>query len=168
VPEIQLENDASKQAHPSSSANAGKWPWHWVSLALVILWIGTVLGWWWSRRRQPKTPPVSRAAPTIRPNESQARERFLSACKINDAATARRALLEWTQARWPDSPPAGLRALANRLDDSNIDTLLIELDRACFAGGEWNGAALAKALSRLPSASSKQAASRSELAELYP
>jgi hypothetical protein len=167
VPQIQLENDASKQTQSSSPANAGKWPWHWVSLALVILWLGTALAWWWSRRRQPQTPPVSRLAPTIRANESQARERFLSACKINDAASARRALLEWAQARWPDSPPAGLRALANRLDDSNIEPLLIELDRACFAGGEWNGAALAKALNRLPS-SAKSKAEHSQLAELYP
>ena len=63
----------------------------------------------------------------------------------------------------------GLRALASRLEDGNIETLLIELDRACFAGGEWSGAALAKALSRLPAASEKKTkAARAELAELYP
>jgi hypothetical protein len=49
-----------------------------------------------------------------------------------------------------------------------LDALLIELDRACFAGGEWNGASLAQRLSRLPALDQKKQAKRAELAELYP
>lgn len=169
APEIQLENNTPKQTTLSQPASAGNWPWHWVSLTLVILWLGTVLAWWLSRRGKPRAPSTSSPVPAVRANESQAHERFLSACKLNDAATARRTLLEWARAKWPESPPAGLRALASRLEDANIETLLIELDRACFAGGEWNGAALAKALSRLPAASEKKTnAAGAKLAELYP
>lgn len=168
TPEIQLENNAPKPTPPSSPASVGNWPWHWVSLALVILWLGTVLAWWLSRRSKPKALSTPTPVPAVRANESQARERFLSACKLNDASTARRTLLEWARAKWPDSPPAGLRALASRLEDPTIETLLIELDRACFAGGEWNGASLAKALNRLPAVSQKTKASGSQLAELYP
>jgi hypothetical protein len=149
--------------------NGFRWPWQWVSLALVILWLGTLLAWWLSRRREPNTPlPLRERSTKSGEGESQARERFLSACRLNDATAARRALLEWTRAKWPDSPPTGLQALARRIEDSNTEVLLIELDRACFAGGEWNGAALANALARLPSQPDKKKTTRAELAELYP
>lgn len=168
APNVELENSASKQTKGSSAENASRGPWQWLSLALVILWLGTVLAWWLSRRRETKTPAGPQAPAPVKPNASRARERFLSACKVNDAMTARRALLEWAQAQWPDAPPVGLRALAHEVEDANTTALLIELDRACFAGGEWNGAALAQALSQLPSAPKRPSVPRSELAELYP
>jgi hypothetical protein len=144
-----------------------RWPWHWVSLALVLLWLATMVAWWLSRRRAPKiAAPVPTRTPPLRVSESQARDRFQSACRIDDPLAARRALLDWAQARWLDSPPAGLRALAGRLDDPEIDALLVDLDRACFAHGEWNGSALAQALKRLPVRHERKADAE-ELAELY-
>lgn len=62
----------------------------------------------------------------------------------------------------------GLRALAHRIENADTEALLIELDRACFAGGEWNGAALANALDRLPPQAEKKKKPQAELAELYP
>ena len=162
-----LQSAGADSAPPRFTA-PGVWPWQWVSVALAVLWIGTMLAWWRSRRREPTAPLARRPAPAAKPNELQARGRFVSACKLDDAKTARRALLEWAHAKWPDSPPAGLRALADRLGDSNVDALLIELDRACFAGAEWNGGALAQALNRLPAMPEKKKAGRAELAELYP
>jgi hypothetical protein len=159
-------HSAGANSAPRSTA-FGVSPWQWVSISLAALWIGTMLAWWLSGRRAP-TAIAPHPAPAAQPNESQARDRFLAACKRNDARTARRALLERAQAKWPESPPGGLRALASRLDDANVDALLIELDRACYAGGEWNGSALAQALDKLPSTPEKKKAGRAELAELYP
>lgn len=161
-------HSANANPAPPRFTTPGVWPWQWASIVLAVLWIGTLLAWWLSRRREPAAPVAPRPAPAAKPNESQARERFMAACKLNDAKAARRALLEWAQAKWPDSPPAGLRALTNRLGSGpTIDALLIELDRACFAAGEWNGSAIAQALNRLPAMPEKKA-HRAELAELYP
>lgn len=157
------ESNAQKDSVPG----VRRWPWHWISLIFVVLWLATLLAWWLSRRRAPSVSvPTPAPAPPVRQSESQARDRFQSACRINDPVAARRALLEWAQARWPDAPPAGLRALAGRLDDPEVDTLLIDLDRACFAGGQWNGSALAQALKRLPVRHERNADTE-ELAELY-
>jgi hypothetical protein len=169
APAVELDESAPGPT-ASSPANVSNGPWQWVSLALVILWLGTVLAWWLSRRRAMKAPaePPPQAPAPARVNASEARDRFLSACKVNDAIAARRALLEWARAKWPDAPPLGLRALADKIEDARTAALLVELDRACFAGGEWNGAALAQALSKLPARPEKTTAPRSELAELYP
>lgn len=78
-------------------------------------------------------------------NVGAARKAFLAACGANDAPTARRELLAWARAHWPDAPPAGLTALAQRVD-AHQATLLRELDRACYAGGIWQGGPLAEAL----------------------
>jgi hypothetical protein len=165
VPQAATAGNSTQNNSPESAVR--RWPWHWVSLALAILWLATMVAWWLSRRRAPKiAAPAPTETPPLRVRESQARDRFQSACRINDPLAARRALLDWAQARWPDAPPAGLRALAGRLDDSEIDALLVDLDRACFAHGEWNGSALAQALKRLPVRHERKADAE-ELAELY-
>src|SRR5262249_8800745 len=121
--------EPTAQIAPSLPAKGLSWPWHWISLTLVILWLGTLLAWWLSRRKLPlplrERSTKSGEGPGER--ESQSRERFLSACKLNDAMAARQALLAWSQAK-------GLRALAHRIADPNVEALLLELDRACFAG----------------------------------
>ena len=90
------------------------------------------------------------------------------ACRSNQPLTARRALLDWAAARWPQHPPRGLNALAQATGDTTLTALLRELDRACYAGGEWNGEALAEALKKVGTARKKADRSKSPLAELYP
>lgn len=71
-----------------------------------------------------------------------------AACRTGDARAARRALLDWAQARWPD-PPAGLHGLARRLEAPEIEAL----DAALYgpgAGAAWPGGELrARLLPRL-------------------
>lgn len=169
TPQTAATSPAPRSDGATSSATERSWPWHWVSLALAVLWLGTVFGWWWSRRRQPAaTPSVPRAVPRGVQSESRARERFQQACRSDDPLAARRALLDWAAARWPDAPPAGLRALSSRIGDANIDALLIDVDRACFAGSEWHGGALAQALTRLPESRQRTTPADESLSELYP
>ena len=69
---------------------------------------------------------------------------------------------------WLEDPPAGLNALARRLDQPGLHRLLGELDRACYAGGDWHGEELADALPALPGAAGPSAGQKSDLAALYP
>ena len=82
-------------------------------------------------------------------DNSSARAAFLAACHANDASAARRNLLLWANAVLPAPRILGLGDLAKRMDDPQLATLLRALDRGCYAGAPWNGAALAAALPKL-------------------
>jgi hypothetical protein len=156
----------SLQAAPSAMASA----WPWVSLVLGVLWLGTLTAWWRAHRSAPTAPATAGVSATgadpIR--AGAARKAFRQACSGNDAAAARRHLLDWARAAWPHDAPAGLNALARRLEDPAVSPLLRQLDRACYAGGDWHGKPLAEALAALPSAEQKAGGKTSELASLYP
>jgi hypothetical protein len=141
--------------------------WFWVSVVLGLLWIGTVIAWW---RKRP-TAPSPRVAPEVAANPSvvveagEARRAFQQACRSNDPQAARRSLLQWARAVWPAQPPAGLEALAQHLDAA-AGALLRQLDRACYAGGQWNGGELAQKLKTLEPEREPQKPARA-LPELY-
>ena len=155
---------------PSLSARPAlqSW-WPWLSLALGLLWLGTLAAWWFQRRNAKRDPmPVGNSVPeSTNLNAGPARKAFQQACGADDAQSARKHLLDWVRATWPDERVTGLNALAQRLGDPTLGGLLRELDRACYAGGAWRGAELAAALTSLPKASAQGTAVR-KLADLYP
>ncbi|MGH8504395.1 MAG: BatD family protein [Stenotrophobium sp.] len=144
--------------------------WRWVSLSLGLLWLLTLLMGWllWRRARATKAASGATSQPvTAAPDSANARKVFQSACRGHDPQTARRELLRWARGVMTDSPPAGLNALARHLKNPRVAELLAELDRACYAGMEWQGDALAAALTSLPVAIDAKSKTP-RLAELYP
>ena len=75
--------------------------------------------------------------------------------------------MAWATAHW-GTAPAGVNAIAARIGDPNIAELLRDLDRACYANGDWQGAPLVAALTELPTRSAKSTRGRDGLAPLYP
>jgi hypothetical protein len=144
-------------------------PWPWISAALAIGWLLTLVFWWWRARgahpRERETPPP--AANSV--EATTARKQFLAACRAGDAITARRTLLAWAAAHWPDDPPRGLEALAQRLPDPAAREALADLNRALYKdAGHWNGTQLAQSLQQLPKQDSRAGNSKAVLAPLYP
>ncbi len=170
-------NQNSDAAIPSaiSSALQGtensttNYRWVWMSIFFALLWLGTLAAWWHSSRRKPKiTPDLKPTAPAASaPRIAEARKAFQQAGRNNDAPAARRHLLDWARATWPQDPPIGLKALAERMGDDRFKPLLGELDRACYANGEWQGSALLD-LKSLDNGTGKPARTEAELAGLYP
>lgn len=113
--------------------------WPWLSAALALLWLGTLVAWWWSRRSgvmgQPRVEPSPSAAPAPGPAANLSAEQALralqAACRNHDAQAARRQVLAWAAACWPQSAPRGLNALARQLAEPRFTTVLQALDRAC-------------------------------------
>jgi hypothetical protein len=150
-------------SRPSTGLRAD--PWLWTSLAFALAWLATLGMWYASGRRGPRSrSPASVAGRP--PGASRSRAAFFDGCRANDPRAARRYLLEWVAAEWPAAPPRGLHDLGRRLGEAHIERLLRELDRACYAGGEWQGDALARALYTLP-APPTRAPDRPPIAPLY-
>jgi len=153
------------QAAPAAARSL---PWPWISLVLGLLWLGTVAIWWRQRRAAAKAPAPNRvAAARTAPDAGPAKAAFRQACLDDDPHAARRNLLAWAAATWPQHAPAGLNALAEQLHEPALTALLQQLDRACYSGGAWHGAELARVLSALPAAA-KSVGKPAQLAELYP
>jgi len=150
--------------------------WILVSAGLGLLWIATLLGWWSTRRRVPlgarRPEPPESAVLAVPPAESppsaaRARAKFHDACRRSDAPAARRYLLAWVEAAWPDTRAAGLGALAKRFADPRVAEAFGGLDRACYAGAAWDGEQLAVVLKELPGPRARGAAPDSPIAPLY-
>ncbi len=162
--------------------------WLGLSVALALAWLAT-LGAWWRLRKgavsarrfgqtaaSELTPALvaapgavaAPAAPVVVAGASAARAAFRLACQRNDATGARRHLLAWVRATWPDSAPTGLNALARQVDDPSLAALIRELDRACYAAERWSGRALSEALAGLPQRKRGSADQASDLEQLYP
>jgi hypothetical protein len=156
-------------ANPLPAAPTG-YLWPMTSLGLAVLWLGTLAAWWRSSRRNAAPRPVRRQEPALNtpPDANQSRKAFQQACRENDAQSARRHLLAWARAVWPDNPPAGLKAIATRLPGQNMEQLLQQLDRACYANGEWQGSDLQEALSSLSAKSESATRTEPQLTSLYP
>jgi len=157
----------ARRPAPARSPSA----WEWVSIGLVALWLATLGAWLWSRPSRGPPRPVLRGNPPaprrLPPDPGKERAAFRAACEANDPHAARTHLLAWAAALW-GTPPAGINAVAARIGNAAIAELLRDLDRACYAGGEWQGDRLAAALAELPAPGGKSVRQRDSLAPLYP
>ena len=158
-----VRNPARAAGPPSTSASPSKWEW--ISIALAVVWLSTLGAWLWSRRSKAARRPAEKGV-RAPPEASRERSAFRAACEANDAHAARAHLLAWTAAVW-GTAPAGIGAIAARIGDATVAQLLRDLDRACYAGGAWQGRPLAAALTALPTPD-KRSGEREGLAPLYP
>lgn len=161
---------------PKPAAARAPSQWEWVSFGLAAVWLSTLGAWLWSRRRSRGAPGAPRgsnagsvrppASPHPSPGPAKERAAFRAACETNDAHAARAHLLAWAAALW-GAAPAGINAIAARIADPSVGELLRDLDRACYAGGAWQGHPLAAALPELPAPAGKASRQRDGLAPLY-
>jgi hypothetical protein len=152
--------------------------WEWISIGLAVAWLATLAAWLGSHRSRSSPQrgpgggagdPTPSPTPRRRPlDPAGERAAFRAACEANDARSARAHLLAWATALW-GAAPAGIGSVAARLGDGAVGGLLRDLDRACYAGGPWQGQSLAAALTDLPPAPAGKAPhDRDRLAPLYP
>ncbi|NNF66582.1 MAG: hypothetical protein HKM98_03640, partial [Gammaproteobacteria bacterium] len=135
--------------------------WQTLSAALALLWLATVVVWWWNRRTQPQDSDAW--APAAVMTDLQ------QACDNNDAVAAQSALLRWAKNRWPGNKINSLGALASRVD-GKLQVELHSLSRALFSaqGENWNGSALWQACqNEMKQREQQQTVPRRQLEPLY-
>ncbi|MCG6967471.1 MAG: BatD family protein [Chromatiaceae bacterium] len=151
------------------TAAAGYWPW--IAALLALAWMATLGLWLRSRGRRQARQVAAAAAPRpASPDPAAALTQLEQACRDNDPAAARRALLAWAAARWPEDPPQRLDVLAQRLGEQAMP-LLADLDQRLYsdAGQPWDGMATWARLSPLLHARKSRASRHdSSLPPLYP
>lgn len=120
--------------------------WQWISAALAIAWLATLLLWFFKNRTA-----HSNSDPATETNEQVATiattAELEAACRSNDADTIAKALLNWSARHWPHSPPRSLGKLAERWQDEPAKAALTTLEQARFQGdGTVDGAAIWQAI----------------------
>ncbi len=121
----------------ATGAQSGSRLWQWISAGLAMLWIATLVAWWYSRR-----PPPAQIDPAAQ-NARKLRRELEQACGRNNAAVAKESLLRWAQLRWPRNTPRNLGDVAARAGSGLAECLRI-LDANLYGrqSDAWNGAAL--------------------------
>jgi hypothetical protein len=172
APTVDTQPNATTATPPGSAAAAAPKPfsvagpaaggntrlWQGISAAVLLLWLLTLFAWWRARKQRPgantaHTADASTATPQPRKSGADKALRALQeACRANDAQAARQSLMDWAAAHWPEPAPRGLQAIAKRLNEPRYAEPLAQLDRACYTGAPWQGAALAQAFSAIPKA----------------
>lgn len=150
-------------AAPDAPADMGSPTGWWVSAALAVAWLLTLLLWWRDRRRSSEREAGSLAA--VRETSRRgAEQRLKAACARNDPRAARDALLEWGRVLWAEHPPRGLGDLASRVDDS-VAAQISALQQVLYApaGGDWSGDALYRAVTAFDHAAVERDTGRAEV-----
>mgnify|MGYP001819456622 CR=1 FL=1 len=146
--------------------------WQRATEILAILWLLTLVAWWWSSRSGPRKqrPPREPKEPPLHKQQAQVLKMARKAAVTGDATTVRQLLLDWGRLTWPDNAPRSIGELANRVEPPLCDELR-RLSAVSYGkdAAEWDGSALASALgSATIVAEHSVAASREPLPPLMP
>lgn len=174
VPAADLGADkaplATNPAEPVTSNNALPWPW--IAAALGLGWLASLVLWSWrALTRNERVKPLIRD--TVRPvRASQCLPEVRRSFQANAPRAARKALLTWAEARWPEAPPRTLEGVGLYLGGEAIG-LMRALDGQLYSGKSagWDGVAAWERLAPLLGQGEGKAdrmADATALPELYP
>lgn len=147
VPEAGVSESVAvgREVEPSTNSTASDSFWQLLSEVLAVLWLLTLVAWWWSTK--PRSTPREPAAPPLHQQQGKHIKTACKAALANDGALVRKALLDWGLLQWPDAAPRSIGEIARRVSSPLSDELK-NLSSLSYGpnGGEWNGEALAKAI----------------------
>ena len=124
TPAVAAPASSSSTAAGTPAIASASTPWRWIALGSLVLWLLSVLAWWWLRRLRrsvneldPMPAPVTTAR--------QAQLAFLAAACGSDVAAQVRCLLAWARAERPAIQHLGelSAALEEAAQRSAIDAL---------------------------------------------
>ena len=110
--------------------------WQYVSLALGLVWLVTLLLWWRSGRQDKRQARAGNNAALI----GQVRKDIKQACQHHDAEKTKEYLLQWAHLHWAEHPPMSIGEIGRRSSKqlaAEIDLLANSLYSA--RSKAWNG-----------------------------
>jgi len=118
----------------------------WLMILFALLWLLTLLSWWFSRTRVKKpTSPKE-----IKPKASL--KALKSACLSQQPNDIKQQLLIWAKARWSVPKPNSLTAISGLAKDNELTTEINLLEQVLYHNKEdyQNGETLFKIIQQLP------------------
>ena len=140
-------------------------PWQWLNLAFGILWAGTLMAWWWSRKGAKNAPAFTQH----NDDEDVAFEHLITAVRSGSAQTPE-LLVAWANRHRPGEHFRSASDVVHHFQDETMATELGKLQARFFApdhGNEdWDGRPLARTLEAIRKR--KQTRANADLPPLYP
>jgi len=152
IPAIENRKNAQGKAKSRQAVVPGdpqvaqpSWPrwWQGATGLLFLLWMGTLGGWWYDRRRRMHQIEQAKAGAKMGATHSlkEAKKACEQACRAHDPKQTKEQVLRWASIKWSTHPPLGIAGVAQRLSDSQAQDALWELDRCLYApeNSSWDG-----------------------------
>jgi hypothetical protein len=140
-------------------------PWQWLTLAFGILWAGTLMAWWWSRKGAKNAPAFTQH----NDDEDVAFEHLITAVRSGSAQTPE-LLVAWANRHRPGEHFRSASDVVHHFQDETMATELGKLQARFFApdhGNEdWDGRPLARTLEAIRKR--KQTRANADLPPLSP
>ena len=161
--------DAQTTPAPAATTPGDALTWTIIAAASSIGWLLTVAYLLVTRHSALGREEPDRGG-TRNDSEPRAFRQLLSACKANDPAAARQALIAWGAARFTESTVLSLAQVREAAGDSALERELEILDTALYSPGaaHWEGRQLADIASRLRARRRDDAGDRQSSLHLYP
>ncbi|WP_286220169.1 BatD family protein [Marinobacter apostichopi] len=164
------DNDtgAPDTSESGTSRNDGS-GWQWLSLALAVLWLATLVLWWRARNTS-----NGRNSEPVEPDrdESALFEQLIQSARKGSASTPA-LLVQWANQRFAGKNFKTASDVMVGLNNATLSAELRRLQARLFAPGgdtaeNWDGRALAKALQQVREQRKSEEPQGSELPPLYP
>jgi len=172
VEDVPIE--VSLEASGQSSIAPGSNSWAWITGGLLGVWILTLVGWWWDRRRRGVHNEGNGAeVQQTLESERKAIQAVKAACLEQSAPKTREALLKWASIKQQGKPCLSLGTAARMLGepDPHIKEAVWNLDRTLYTTKEqsaWDGQRFWKTIQPAMTAKPPKLKSKNEsLPELY-
>jgi hypothetical protein len=139
-----LEEDAADGSEPQTTGVQNKL-WRHISEGLAIVWLLTIVAWWWSSR--PASGPSEPAPVPLHRQQAKSLKEARKAALQNDATMVRAAMLEWAKLQWPENAPRSVGELSTRVS-APLAEELAKLSGASYGpvNEDWDGETTAKAI----------------------
>ncbi len=144
--------------------------WKLIAGVTVLGALAVLLAYWLRRHQRESRGSAARMnALDSLPSRATTMRALHNACDMHDKDKAARALLDLARLKWPNNPPRGLAALADRIELGSREVM--GLDQCLYGSAElrWDGHALWKAIGAgLLAAPSSKRSQPTGLEPLYP
>ncbi|HEY2622194.1 MAG TPA: BatD family protein [Dyella sp.] len=112
-------------------------PWRWIALGSIGLWLVSVVGWLWWRRRRTQTLTANAESTAAKVTPARLRAAFLDAARSSDDAAQAMTLMAWARAERPALQNLG--ELSRALASDSQAAAIAALQRKHYAGVDEQG-----------------------------
>jgi hypothetical protein len=157
-------NTAAPAPVPAAAADTGIWKA--IAIISALGWLCTLLYLLLARKKA----PIPQKAQAENLTEKKAFKQLVAACSVDNAAFARKGVIEWAEAMFPDKSLHSLERVAAFFNKQELSENLVDLDKRLYGDEEahWSSGELGKIVQRLRKEQREAANTAKQPLALYP